>query len=260
MYYCFCMSIIDEIKNKYKDTSGVFYIDKVQNDFEDIYIKLRRAEERLYDESVLKILPDLPPEHKNYNEWRLRKKSAQLLINYIGLNKNKKSILDAGCGNGWLANKLAGLSNCEVIALDISKKELELGAKLFRRDNLTFVYGDVFNLDMKFDYIILAGVVAYFKDLKKLLSSMIDKLNPNGEIHIIDSPFYKKIESAKLYSKEYFEKLGFPEMINHYHHHNPDVIKEFNYQIMYNPTMIFNKIQRVLGLNVLPFFWIKITH
>jgi 2-polyprenyl-3-methyl-5-hydroxy-6-metoxy-1,4-benzoquinol methylase len=253
------MSLLNEIKSKYKETNGVFYIDEAKNEFEDIYIKLREAEGRLYGEQLLKHLPDVPAEHKHYKEWQLRKKSANLLMDYLGLNKNNKTILDAGCGNGWLANKLAGLINSEVTAIDVNKKELELGAKMFTKDNIVFVHGDVFNLPVKFDYIILAGVVAYFKDLKKIILSLLDKLNPNGEIHIIDSPFYKNTKLARQKSAEYYTNLGFPEMINHYHHHTPDAVKEFNYRILYNPEALLNKIQRAFGLNVLPFFWIKIT-
>jgi SAM-dependent methyltransferase len=254
------MGIVRDIKSRYKSTNGVYYLGDEQNDFEEIYIGLRQAEGRLYTDDEVKQLPDLDAIKKLAKEWRLRKKSAQVLIDYIAKSINNKSILDVGCGNGWLANKLAGIRRSEVIALDINKTELEQAAKAFTGDNIVFVYGDVLSLDMKFDYIILAGAAAYFKDLGKLISALLAKLNPNGEIHIIDSPFYNDTTIAEQRSAEYYTKLGFTGMIDYYHHHSFGELKGFNTKILYNPNTFFKKLARELGITNLPFHWIKITN
>ena len=42
--------------------------------FEKKYITIRSLENRLYTDSELARLPDLPAEHPHYNEWQLRKR------------------------------------------------------------------------------------------------------------------------------------------------------------------------------------------
>jgi SAM-dependent methyltransferase len=254
------MSLADEIKNKYKQVNGVYYIDEPQKNFEELYIKLREAEGRIYSDDQVKQLPEISPNHRHYNEWLVRKKSSKALINYLRNEKKNKAILELGCGNGWLTNKLTELPGSQLIGLDVNISELEQGARVFgSKQNLVFVCSDVFKIKFKFDYIILAGVIAYFKDLDKLISSLISNLNPNGEIHIIDSPFYKDTGKAKQNSARYYSDLGFEEMINYYHHHSLDGIKQFKYEILNNPNSIIEKIKRKLGSSVPPFYWIKIT-
>lgn len=254
------MNNINRIKNDYKQVNNVFYLNKPDGKFEDIYIRLRSAEGRIYNDSEVNLLPDIPPMHRHYEEWKIRKKSSGMLTDYIGLNKIEKSILDIGSGNGWLSNKLADLDKSEVIGADINIAELEQSARVFgNRENILFLYGDIFNLKLKFDYIILAAAAAYFKDLDELISSLLTGLKPGGEIHIMDSPFYKNTLKAKQNSAKYFIDLGFDEMINYYHHHSMNEIKKFKYEILYNPGTFANKLKRKIRLAVPPFYWIKIT-
>jgi ubiquinone/menaquinone biosynthesis C-methylase UbiE len=94
-----------------------------------------------------------------------------MLIDYLSLNSNEKKIAEIGCGNGWLTNKLSKIKNSEIIGIDVNIHELEQAAKIFAgNSNAAFVYADVFKMDLKFDYIVLAGVVAYFKDFKELIT------------------------------------------------------------------------------------------
>ncbi len=251
------MKIHGIIKNDFKQINGVIYINEPNGKFEDIYFKLREAEGRIYTDTELKLLPHIPKSHKYYNEWQIRKKSSESLIDSIG--RNQKSIMDLGCGNGWLTNNLAMLNN-DVIGVDLNIRELEQASRVFGgKENITFVYGNVFDLNLKFDYIILAGVIAYFHDLNKLIIKLISCLNQNGEIHIIDSPFYKNLAAPEQNSFEYFTNLGFEEMSKYYHHHSLNELQNFNYHILYNPNKFLNKIKRKIGFNMLPFHWIKIT-
>jgi SAM-dependent methyltransferase len=253
------MNVINQIKNSSKQANGVYYLSEPRRDFEELYIKLRAAEGRLYSDSEVKMLPDISPARRHYKEWRVRKKSSAMLINYIRQNGRDKSILDLGAGSGWLSNKLAEINNCEVIGMDVNITKLEQGARVFAdKQNLIFACGDIFTLEMKFDYIILAAVIAYFDNLKQLISSLLNNLSGGGEIHIIDSPFYVNTEAAEKRSEEYFNRTGFPQMAEHYHHHSLDSIKEFNHTVLYNPCSVLNKFKRLFKPAHQPFYWIKV--
>lgn len=256
------MKLIEQIKTDFKQVNGVYYEEislPPNKAFEDIYIKLRNAEGRLYNDSEVKELPDVPTGHRYYTEWQIRKKSLRMLIDYLNSKPEPKTILEMGCGNGWLTNKLSEIKNSEVVGLDINVQELEQAVRVFgEKPALLFINADIFKIPWKFDYIMLSGVIAYFNDLKKLLSRLLEKINPGGEIHIIDSPLYKESSDAKARSKEHFENLGVPEMINCYHHHRFDELKEFNYEVLYNPNSFVNRVRRFLNPEGTPFYWIKI--
>jgi SAM-dependent methyltransferase len=196
-----------------------------------------------------------------------------MLSKYLNSKPKDKTLLEPGCGNGWLSNKLAGLGFSEVIGLDVNITELEQAARVFSgKDNLIFVYGDIFSLPLSggdrrtygaseggLDFIILSSVIAYFKDLNALINSLLNKLNANGEIHIIDSPFYKNTSAARERSIKYYTELGLPEMAELYYHYSLDDLKGYNHSILYDPDTLVNKIKRKLNASLPPFYRVKIT-
>jgi len=289
------MTLIERINSDFKNKNGVYYlIEPVHNSFEDIYMKVRKAEGRIYNDDEVKHLPEIENSHRYFNEWRMRKKSMMMLLDYFEAKTKNKTVLEPGCGNGWLSNKLAGLGFSEVISLDVNITELEQAARVFPgKDNLIFVYGDIFGLPpfppgsrqngtrqdavggdtharrshgaggeggYKFDYIVLSSVIAYFKDLNTLIDSLLNKLNAGGEIHIIDSPFYEDKVKARERLIEYYSELGFGEMTEYYHPHSFEDLKGFNYSTLHNPHTVSNRIKRLLDSSLPPFHWIKITH
>ena len=247
-----------------KIQNGVYYLSEPsQNDIvaEKLYLEVRKKESRIYDDSTVKLLPNVNISHKYYNEWRKRSSSSDMLCKYFSADKSLKGILEIGCGNGWFASKIAGDSNSIVFGLDINIPELEQGARVFNKyENLFFLYGDIFNdvlTYLRFDYIILASSLAYFEDAEVLLKRLLTLLNYKGEIHFIDNPVYKtnEIEHANRRTKEYYERLGSAEMSKHYFHHNLfEVLKEYNYKVLYNPKSLINKIKRKFNKDFSPFY------
>jgi len=263
------MTIIEQIKKDFKSENGVYYLEKPERSFEDIYIKVRNAEGRLYKDSEVKLLLDADKTHRHYKEWQIRKCSLKMLSAYLDIKPKNKTVSELGCGNGWLSNKLAELGFSEVIGLDVNVTELEQAARVFSdRQNLLFVYGKpTLNLSLsqkgtaeafKFDYIILSSVIAYFKDLPGLIDLLLNMLNDGGEIHITDSPFYTDTNKARERSIKYYNELGFTEMSEHYYHHSLDDLKKFKFSILYNPVSVINKIKRALSSPIPPFHWIRI--
>ena len=76
-----------------------------------------------------------------------------------------------------------------------------------------------------------------------MFSTLKSFLKPNGEIHIIDSPFYKNdaITEAQKRTLNYYTSIGFPEMASNYFHHSVDDILEFK-TLYANKNKFLNKI------------------
>ncbi|MBF04131.1 MAG: SAM-dependent methyltransferase [Flavobacterium sp.] len=235
---------------------NVCYLSEKKIEKETAYIAVRAKENRILTDNEVAQLPFLKTK-----EWPTRTKSCSRFISYLTTKNNNLNILDLGCGNGWFSNQLASVSpNHFVIGLDVNSLELEQATRVFKKKNLQFVYGDIFKIPHsfleKFDIIVLNGVIQYFSDFDIVISTLQSFLKPNGEIHIIDSPFYEKeeIQNAKKRTRDYYTNLGFPEMANHYFHHTYPKIS--TYKILYKPkksiyNLIFNR-------NDSPFLWIAI--
>ncbi|NRD24321.1 class I SAM-dependent methyltransferase [Winogradskyella litoriviva] len=235
--------------------NNVIYLTEEVTAFSDIYIAVREKEQRVLTDKTVALLPYL-----KRNEWEYRVKSTERFMSYLSSKKETLAILDVGCGNGWFTNVIAKVSEKnEVIGLDVNRDELEQATRIFKRNNLQFVYGDIFEIEnafkRQFDIITLNSCIQYFSEFQALFSTLKLFLKPEGEIHIIDSPFYKKdkIAEAKQRTVSYYTDLGFPEMASNYFHHSINNLQEF--EILYsNKNKLLNKI---LNRKDSPFPWLR---
>lgn len=231
--------------------------------FNDNYIQIRNAEQRIYSDKEVIMLPYVSGEHPYYKEWLIRGNSSRKLIKYIRKRIINPDILEIGCGNGWLSNSLSKIPGSKVTGIELNTLELQQAERVFaHQPNLRFAYGD-FNL-MKpdgtlYDIVILAASVQYFYSVKFVFEKICDHfLKPGGEIHIIDSPFYrdKDMAAARLRTKEYYLSLGFPEMIPHYFHHTFSELEIFQYRFINNAAIKYFPFLKKTG----PFQWIRVKN
>lgn len=232
---------------------GVLYLSPRNNAFEDLYIKVRIKEQRVFTDEQVLALPELDKNHRLYNEWQLRKKSAKRFIGYLKNKNCPLKILDIGCGNGWFSHLMSNVRDTDVTALDLNSKELEQAGKVFKKPSLKFVYANVFEIREKFDLIVFNASFQYFRDIQRLIETVSGLLNDDGEIHIIDTPFYntRQLANAKARTRSYYENLGFGEMSANYFHHSWDDLARFKFR--HKPSL-FAKLLR----NDSPFCWISI--
>lgn len=228
-------------------------ISTLNSDFEDSYISIRNKENRVYSD---KEVAQLPNSTKQANEWNLRKKSAKRFVEYLSKNHSKSTLLEIGSGNGWFTH-LCSQQVKHACGVDLNHTELEQAARVFPKENLHFYYWDLFTespFDFRFDIIVLNAVVQYFPNFNLLLNRLKDLLNPNGEIHFVDSPFYlnNDISAAQQRTKDYYTKMGVPEMSKYYFHHNLNSVKDFD--VLYKP----NKVKQLLKGKDSPFCWYKL--
>lgn len=249
--------------NKSSLTEGVHILTRVKNDFEDLYIKVRSKEKRVYSDDELKLLPFASNLNPHKKEWKARAKSFLRFKKYLQIKNGNLNFLDLGCGNGWFCGQLSKIFNHNYLCIDVNLTELKQARKVFDSDKLKFIYADIFTVQFLpnyFDLITINAAIQYFRELKTLLNRLLIFLRNDGEIHIIDSPFYTdtEIENARKRTSEYYSSIGFPLMTNHYFHHSRDELSGFNYNLLYDPNSLLNKTKKILGVKDSPFPWIVI--
>jgi len=232
------------------------------DNFEEQYISVRQKENRLYGDEQVKWLPEIGRSHPHYKEWQIRRNSSDKLIQHLSDKKRELNILEVGCGNGWLCSQLSKIPGSNVAGIDINKTELDQAKRVFDHiENLEFLNCEIVDKNIrneKFDAIIFAASIQYFPSLNEILLIALQVLNPDGEIHILDSSFYKpfELEMARKRTIDYYRSIEFASMSKHYFHHCIDELKPFNYKIFHNPDLIINWLMR----NKNPFHWICIYH
>ncbi len=242
--------------------NGVYFFTEEQP-FEEIYLEVREKEGRVYSDQEVQHLPHCTAQNTRFDEWQLRVATANNFNTYLQ-EKGAVDVLDLGCGNGWFSNFMAKATKGTVVGVDINRLELEQAARVFPKPNLHFVYANIFtaNFPLKtYDIITLNGSVQYFPDLVALIERLLTLLKPGGELHFLDSPFYKahEIEGAQERSLDYYQHLGYESMADHYFHHPIDVVKQYDYTLLYKPRSVASRWLKLQGsARYSPFPWIRI--
>lgn len=230
--------------------------------FDQLYFDLRQKEGRIYSDADVATLPFIDGSHPCYHEWSIRKHSLKALLSYIERKDIFSTILEVGCGNGWLSARIAKGAGAEVTGIDINTYEIEQAARVFNHiPGLHFIntsLQDESLQDQKFDMILFAASIQYFPALKPVIQTAVEHLTLQGEVHIIDSPFYlpQEVAAARQRTREYFASLGFNDMCAHYHHHRLADLDSFQYKILHHPNSWKNK----LSIKKNPFYWIVIKN
>lgn len=106
------------------------------------------------------------------------------------------SILDAGCGEGLLAEKLKLLPYKNYLGMDVSKEAIALATRNLSDERSRFVVADawLFETPERFDVIIFNQSLYYLADPVGVLQKYRAMLNPGGRI--IVSMVYNSRSSA----------------------------------------------------------------
>ncbi len=225
------------------------------NDFEKAYLAVREKEKRLLTLEEIRLLPYTSENDPHCSEWKLRQKNIQRFIKYLSQKKDLE-VLEIGCGNGFLTNLISKLHRAT--GVDVNLHELKQAAQAFPNANAKWYCADVMSEEIppgKFDVVLFSSSLQYFSEPIKFLDKCLDMINKNGEIHILDTPFYHEEtkKTAKENSKKYFNSMGEIAMEKYYYHHSFDILKKFNWKFIYKPNRFLNKF-----LNDSPFAWIVI--
>lgn len=225
--------------------NGVAYLTEPKSGFEELYLEVREKESRVYSDELVRQLPDVPKGHIHFKEWQKRRWTLHRFIPYLQRRKNC-AILEIGCGNGWLTQQMAPYAD-SVYGLDVGQHELEQAARCSTHPNASYICCDDWRLlpEASFDTIVFAGSFQYFESTTEFWDQLFRCLKINGEIHILDTPFYASLETgnAKKRSENYFSQLGSSQASTYYHHHSWSDLPK-NVRVKYTPnklSLLFRK-------------------
>ncbi|MFC1571228.1 class I SAM-dependent methyltransferase [Candidatus Margulisiibacteriota bacterium] len=147
----------------------------------------------------------------NENDFWTVNKNTVLL----GLIKDKKNVLEIGCGKATFLRELAKKGiQCE--GIDFSKNCLAAAKEICRGYNVNLFYGDFmeYHFDKKYDCIVLSGVIEHIADDKLCLLKVKDLLVAGGQIVLLTSAhpflyscFDRVVNHYRRYSKRQLLKL-----------------------------------------------------
>lgn len=248
----------------YTITDGVYLLSIINDEFEKAYLTSREKENWLINNETLMTLPNVSKTNPNYKLWQMRKDTLLRFDKYIASKNQSIKILDVGCGNGWFTNFLSLNKNCELVCgIDINLQELKQAASVFKNPKLCWAYGDIFISSIPtqhFDIITLNASFQYFDNPQKTLEQLFQFLKPKGEIHILDTSFYtlEEVNAARKRSADYFTTQQNENMKQFYHHHTFASLSQWDYQILYKPSRVANRIGSLFCCHKSPFPWLLI--
>jgi ubiquinone/menaquinone biosynthesis C-methylase UbiE len=230
--------------------NGIFYQKGFTADsFEKVYLHARKLEHRLYPDDIVRTLPDFDGSPPLAAEWKARKASAKILIDWLK-QSNARSVLDVGCGNGWLLNQLSMRLSADLAGVDVNETELLQASRLFGHLKICFFLANMLDAslaDVRFDAIVFASSLQYFQQPEVALSALTRFLKPRGKIIIVDTPFYKnakEADQAKRRTEDYYNSIGASDMIGKYYHHTVASMPGLKAKILYDPTTFGRKVIR----------------
>lgn len=232
---------------------------------EALYLSARRREGRLLDADAVRRLPAPPAGSLHAREWRTRAASAERLLSHLA-GRGARSILDLGCGNGWLAARMARALGARVTAVDVNRSELALAAEAFAGvDGLELVLADVFEEVLPregFDAVVVASAAQYFPDLPRLVRRLFELLGEEGEVLLIDGPLWRSSSEAAAAaerSRLHFAGVGTPALAEAFHHHERALLAPFSPRWYYLPERPAARLtRRLLGRPLSPFPFVGI--
>ncbi len=119
--------------------------------------------------------------------------------------KERKKILDIGCGIGYFEEMLPELN---IIGLDNSREMLE---KARKSSGKKFVFGDAKHLDFpeeSFDGAFMVTTLEFLDDYKKVVDEVVRVLEPKGKfVAIILNPESEYFKSHMHKADSYFRKI-----------------------------------------------------
>jgi SAM-dependent methyltransferase len=235
-----------------------------RSDWRDAYLRAREREGRRLPDALVATLPDVPRTDPRSHEWRQRADSCARLVAYVRTLPRPVTIVDVGCGNGWVASRMARTDGARVVGIDAVADELDQARRVFgSQPRLEFVCAEVVDGDLptdRADVVVLASVVQYVPEPARLIGSLLATLRPGGEVHVLDSPLYRSSElaAARERTREHYAEVGVPEMVGAYHHHTWESFASLHPDVLYRPDTLRRRFERrVLRRPRSPFPWLR---
>ncbi len=119
------------------------------------------------------------------------------LLKRAGLKKSFR-VLDVACGTGAVTRVIHDITEKPVVAVDISKKMIEIARKKFSGEPwATFINADFTELetDERFDFIVIYNAYPHFSCVERLSEKAYSLLTEGGSLAIIHSASHVQINA-----------------------------------------------------------------
>ena len=123
---------------------------------------------------------------KDYDAYaHVQKDMGDKLLEGVKKQKDIKTILEIGCGTGYITKALITLfPDAKITAVDIAPGMVEYTQSIVQSKNIKFICDDIeeITLTESYDLIISNATFQWFNALTKTLEKLIKALSPNGAL------------------------------------------------------------------------------
>lgn len=143
----------------------------------------------------------------------------------------KESVLDIGCGNGFLTSDVAKCTRGRVVGIDMNENNIAFAKAHYQADNIEFIRGDVrTNLEeARFDVVMMSNVLEHLSKRIEFLKRVREAVEPAK--FLIRVPMYEREWMVPLK-----EELGI------------EYVLDAGHEIEYTQQHLFDEL-RAAGLN-----------
>jgi 2-polyprenyl-3-methyl-5-hydroxy-6-metoxy-1,4-benzoquinol methylase len=130
------------------------------------------------------------------------KRLADMIISMVRGLDGIERICDLGCGNGYLAGRLADIGY-HVTGIDASQSGVELARKTYISDRIKFICAEIADrlpkelLNVKFDLVISSDVIEHLFRPANLIDTAFQILKPPGHL-ILGAPYHGYLKNLVL--------------------------------------------------------------
>ncbi len=138
-----------------------------------------------YDDYTFNFTSDLGV----FSKDRVDYASKLLVENYFKVGRKNVSVLDVGCGYGFIGITISRIMNSDVDMIDINKRAVHLSNLNIKNMNvnaLSFISDIYSNIDKKYDVIISNPPIRAGKEIyMNIINNAVNYLNQDGEFYFV---------------------------------------------------------------------------
>lgn len=128
---------------------------------------------------------------------------AEIFVGLVRGIKSARRICDLGCGNGYLASRIASLG-CHVTAIDASETGIDIAERHYASKSVSFLRAE-FGAQLKailqesngFDVVVSSDVIEHLYRPSLLVEAAADLLRPGGHL-IVGTPYHGYIKNLAI--------------------------------------------------------------
>jgi 2-polyprenyl-3-methyl-5-hydroxy-6-metoxy-1,4-benzoquinol methylase len=167
------------------------------------------------DRNFVKYSSNLEEMYENlsvFEKYYVKERQKEIIKAVCKNEVSGKTILDCGCGEGFISLELSS-RGANVLGIDLSSNKIRMAKKLEKRTNapnVAFIIADAENLPFKegaFDLVVLSEVIEHLPKPNVCLNGLDFILAENGKVYVT-VPKNNKLVFSRLKKKKREDKIS----------------------------------------------------